>query len=80
MEEFSEQGLIDIPLVEGSFTWSNNQAPPSMTRIDRFLVFPDWEENFPDLIQRRLPLPLSNYFPILLDSGGLVRGSRSFKF
>jgi hypothetical protein len=71
---------MDIPLVGGSFTWSNNQDLPSMSRIDRFLVSLDWEEHFPDLLQCRLPRPLSNHFPILLDSKGLSSGSHSFKF
>lgn len=51
-----------------------------MSRVERLLISPDWEEHFPDLIQPRLPRPLSNHFPILLDRGGLCRGSCSFKF
>jgi hypothetical protein len=37
-------GLIDLPLLEGQFTWSNNQDPPSKSRIDRFLVSTDWKD------------------------------------
>lgn len=55
------------------------QDPPSMSRIDRFLVSPDWEGHFPDLIQCRLSQPLSDHFPILLDSG-MVRGYRYLNF
>jgi hypothetical protein len=33
-----EQGLMDLPLVGRTFTWSNNQVSPSWSRIDRFLV------------------------------------------
>lgn len=76
----SELGLLDLPLTGGSVTWSNNQVPPSMSRIDIYLVSSLWEEHFPDLLQRRLPRPLSNHFPLLLDCGGLTRGSRSSKF
>jgi hypothetical protein len=35
-----------ILLVEGYFTWSNKQDPPSWLRIDRFLVSPEWETQF----------------------------------
>jgi len=34
----SALGLLDLLLTGGSFTWSNNQIPSSMFRIDRFLV------------------------------------------
>jgi hypothetical protein len=51
-----------------------------MSRIDKFLVSPLREAHFPNLLQRRLPCPLSDHFPILLDCGGLTRGSGSFKF
>jgi hypothetical protein len=71
-EFISNQGLLDLPLTGGSFTWSNNQDPPSLSRIDRFLVSLLWEEHLPDLVQRRLPSPLSNHFPLLLDSGGMI--------
>jgi len=71
--------LLDLPLTGGFFTWSNNQVPPSMSRINIFLVSPLWEEHLPNLLQRHLPLPVSDHFPLLLDCGGLTRGSRSFK-
>jgi hypothetical protein len=45
---------MDIPLARGSFTWSNNQDPPSMYMIDIFLVYSNWEEHFPELIHCRL--------------------------
>jgi hypothetical protein len=84
MLEFSdfiyEQGLMDIPLVGGSFTWSSNRDPPSWSRIDRFLVSPSWESQFPDLLQKRLPRLCSDHFPILLDCGGIPGAKRYFKF
>jgi hypothetical protein len=66
MMEFSdfifEQGLMDIPLVGGQFTWSNNCENQCWSRIDRFLLSPDWEEQFSDVVQRRLPRLLSIIF------------------
>jgi hypothetical protein len=50
------------------------------SRIDRFLVSPDWEARFPVSSQKRLPHLYSDHFPILLDCGDFSRGNRSFKF
>jgi hypothetical protein len=84
MLEFSkfifEQGLMDIPLVGENFTWSNNRDSLSWSRIDRFLLSPDWEAQFLDVSQRRLPRILLDHFPLLLDCGVVVRSSRYFKF
>jgi hypothetical protein len=43
------QGLVDIPLVGGQFTWSNNQEEQIWSRIDRFLLSPEWEEHYPEV-------------------------------
>jgi hypothetical protein len=44
----SKQGLMDLPLARGTFTWSNSF---SRFRIDRFLVSPEWEVKYPGLSQ-----------------------------
>jgi exonuclease III len=48
MREFSdfifEKRLMDLPLTGGLCTWSNTQ---SWSRIDRFLISPDWEARYP---------------------------------
>ena len=39
-------GLMDIPLEGGLFTWSNNREVAAKSRIDRFLLSPDWAGHF----------------------------------
>jgi hypothetical protein len=39
----SDQGLMDLPLAGGVSTWANSR---SWSRLDRFLVSPDWEMCF----------------------------------
>jgi hypothetical protein len=81
MEDFSEfihgQSLVDIPLPGGQFTWSNNQV---WSKIDRFLLSPEWEEYYPDVSQSRLPRLLSDHFPLMLVFGSNRDGKKYFKF
>jgi hypothetical protein len=82
MEEFSKfifmQSLMDLSLEGGQFSWSNNQEDQTWSRIDRFLIYPEWEELFPKVTQRRLPRLLSYHFPLLLDCGTPRGGKQVF--
>ena len=73
----SFNGLMDIPLEGGSYTWSNSL---SGSRIDRFLFSSEWEEHYPNVHQKRLVRVLSDHFPISLEGGDICKGSRAFHF
>ena len=49
-EFIEELNLIDLPLEEGSYTWSSGSNQPSMSKIDRVLVSHDWEDHYPNVI------------------------------
>ena len=51
-----------------------------MSRIDRALITHDWEEHYPNVIQRILPRPILNHSLVLLEAGGMARGKSPFKF
>ena len=52
----------------------------AIPRIDRTLVTSDWEDHFPDVIQRTLPRPIADHSPILLEAGRMAKGKSPFRF
>lgn len=62
--------LVNIPLMGGAFTWSNNHI---YSRLDRFLVSSEWKNHCPNVCQKRLSRLYSDHFPILLDYGGIQK-------
>ena len=68
---------MDLPLLGGVSTWSNNR---SCSRLDRFLVSPEWELRYPGLMQKKLLRLCSDHVPILLLKGSLQNRKTFFKF
>jgi hypothetical protein len=73
----AELGLMDLPLAGGVSTWANND---SWSRLDRFLVSPDWELKYPGLMQKKLLRVCSDHAPIILMRGCVQNGKSAFKF
>jgi hypothetical protein len=74
----AEQGLMDLPMAGGESTWSNNLT---WSRLDHFLVSPDWEfmltrvfcrKNFFGCVRIMLPF----FFLVAVQQSG----KRAFKF
>ena len=80
VEIVNELGLRDLPLQRGPYTWSWGRNERSMSRLDRFLVSSDWECQYSKVVQKCLPRPISDHFPILLDSDGVRTGPSPFRF
>ena len=76
----SDLELRDLPLQGGPYTWSGGLNGRAMSRLDRFLVTADWESHCNKVNQRRLPRPVSDHFPILLDTDGVRTGPAPFRF
>lgn len=51
----SNLAMIDLPLSNQNFTWSNMQHQPSLAKLDRFLVLTEWDHIFPHCKVKALP-------------------------
>jgi hypothetical protein len=57
--------LIEIPLLDRLFTWSNNQPSPILARLDRVLVNTMWNSVLPDSSLHSFTRATSDHVPLL---------------
>ncbi|KAL6340733.1 hypothetical protein AAG906_021271 [Vitis piasezkii] len=72
--------LLDPPLRNAPFTWSNMQESPVCKRLDQFLYSNEWEHFFPQSLQEVLPRWTLDHWPIVLDTNPFKWGPTPFRF
>ncbi|CAN0872181.1 LINE-1 retrotransposable element ORF2 protein [Linum grandiflorum] len=72
--------MIDLPLSGGSFTWTNFQQQPSLSRLDRVTINSEWETHFPDCTVRVLPRVCSDHNPLMAMTSQEEGVKRPWKF
>jgi hypothetical protein len=73
--------LMEIVMNGGKYTWSNNQTPPTLEKLDRFLMSKGWEDIFPRVVVRKLPRETSDHNPpILITENNTPLKHLEFKF
>ncbi|XP_058092477.1 uncharacterized protein LOC131238909 [Magnolia sinica] len=75
-----KQELVNLPLLGAKFTWTNGRLNSILSRLDRFLVSPEWLEAFPSVSQLALPRTTSDHCPILLPEDDNDWGPKPFRF
>lgn len=73
-------GLRELPLNGRNFTWANNLVDPTIEKLDRVLICPDWEEHYPLSFRQALKREVSDHTPLLLDTGSHNISQPIFKF
>jgi len=76
----NQKALVDLSLRGGDFTWSRSGVGSVASRLDRFLMSVDWEEFFPDMVQKRMARPFSDHFSICFETLISDRGKPPFRF
>lgn len=73
-------GIIDLPLQGAHYTWFRGEDSLQASRIDRFLISPEWNDNFKTIKQLALPRVESDHRPLLLECGDWKANPSYFKF
>ena len=79
-DSISRLGLMEIPLLGRSFTWTNAQSPPILAKLDRALVNLQHTVAFPSTSLHALPKPTSDHTPLLLSMSTKIPKSQIFRF
>jgi exonuclease III len=72
--------LKDVPLHGRKYTWSTQQASPTLVRLDRVLRTGDWEEIYPNVLLQSATTFDSDHYPLLLELKDNKVGKRRFHF
>jgi hypothetical protein len=73
--------LREIKVFGSVFTWSNNQADPTLERLDRILMSKEWELIFPTVHGHKEPRNMSDHNPLLISTQLINVGNRrDFRF
>ena len=79
----NDLALKEVYLAGRRYTWSNQQSPPTLVRLDRILCTADWEDTHVDCHLRCLASQasvVSDHSPLLLDCNPLPVAHRRFHF
>lgn len=76
----SDFGLIDVILQHTTFTWTNFRENASYSRKDWFVISRQWLDFFLSVRLKGLPRPISDLWPLLLETDRPKDGPTPFKF
>nr|CAD1838628.1 unnamed protein product [Ananas comosus var. bracteatus] len=79
-ELINDIGLLDVPLLNRSFTWSNGRRNHTLERLDCELISNSWRHQFPNSALRALPRPTSDHTPLILSAYTFIPSASLFRF
>ncbi|KAE8801563.1 hypothetical protein D1007_22777 [Hordeum vulgare] len=72
--------LHELPLIGRKYTWSNEQAVPTLVRLDRAFHNVEWEMRFPTAKLLPQASSISDHCPLLLIDENVIHINRRFRY
>lgn len=79
-DAISSQALVEIPLKNRSFTWSNMQQAPLLEKLDQIFSSESWTLNYPNTLAFPLAKPISDHTPCVIKVGTKIPKSQIVRF
>lgn len=73
-------GLIELPLLDRAYTWSNRRDTPTLARLDRAFVNLAWDHKFPNTNLSSLTRFNSDHVPLKVTVSTAIPRSHLFRF
>ena len=72
--------LIELPLLDRAYTWSNNRAVPTLQKLDRVFINLDWDLIFPNSSVSSITRFVSDHVPIIVSIQTGIPRPATFRF
>lgn len=78
-EFISDFALMDVPVQNRNFTWTNKRPQPTMSKLDRVFMSTDWSTKYPIITLEALEIIISDHAPLVLTCKGIQQRKRRFQ-
>lgn len=79
-ECINDMCLIELPLLDRKYTWSNKRSNPTLERLDRVFINLCWDELLPNTILSSLTRSTSDHVPLKIEISTSVPRAKIFRF
>jgi endonuclease/exonuclease/phosphatase family metal-dependent hydrolase len=79
-EKINELALLEIPLFDRLFTWSNKRDTPALTKIDRAFINQVWNLSLPNTSLTSLVRSTSDHVPLKATIQTTIPKPQVFRF
>ncbi|CAN6205967.1 unnamed protein product [Urochloa humidicola] len=76
----NELALIEMPLVDRQYTWSNRRENPTLVRLDRCFINTEWDSLFPNTNLTSRARIASDHVPLVATASTRIPRSCCFRF
>jgi hypothetical protein len=79
-DSINDLNLIELPLLDRLYTWSNKRSNPTLERLDRAFINLDWDRALPSTLLSSMTRRTSDHVPLKIEISTTIPTSKVFRF